>query len=142
MQAVVRRKGITVMPCSIFRISICIFRLVFEPHMHTNALDIFFLCFFQTSYGHSCIFFRSVVSVISLGKKQKQKQKSKTQRKKTGFPLVGWWCVINTVKKNHIQLRQIERAMAKQRLWQHLGPAELLSSLTRTVPGTYIRPQQ
>ena len=42
----------------------------------------------------------------------------------TGFPSVGW-CMINTVSKNHIQTRKIERGIAKQLLSQQHRSARL-----------------
>ena len=51
------------------------------------------------------VFFRIGLSVISL--------KQKKQTKKASFPFVAW-CTINTVSKNHIPIRNIERGIANQ----------------------------
>ena len=59
------------------------------------------------------VFFRIVISVISLGQKQKK-------TKKGGFQFVGW-CMVNIVSKNHTQIRKVERGMANLPLWQLLG---------------------
>ena len=42
------------------------------------------------------------------------------------FPLVGW-CMINTVSRNHVEMRKVARGIAKQRLCHttFAGPARM-----------------
>ena len=106
-----KNSGFSAMPRSILRVSIWKFNLVFVPHMQTNGKRALFF-FFSRQVTVAFVFFRIVVSVISL--------KQNTKQKRACFPFVGW-CMINTVSKNHIQIRSIERGVANLPLWQHLG---------------------
>ena len=83
------------------------FTLVFGPHAQRPA----FSFLIKTTSGRCC-FFRIVVSVKSLGQKQKLE--------KAGFRFEGW-SMINIVSKNHTQTRKIERGLANLPLWPLLG---------------------
>ena len=77
-QAVMRTSGITAMTNSILRVSIWIFNLVFEPHVPTKIQRLPACLSFSFLFRHvmvAFVFFRIVVSVISIEEQQKNKQK-------------------------------------------------------------------
>ena len=61
-----------------------------------------------------------MVAVVLFGSLYRSYLEQNKTKNGAGFPFVGW-CMINTVSKNHIKIRKIERGIAKQRLCQHLS---------------------
>ena len=98
-------------PAQFLRGSIRKVNLVFEPHAQTNGKVASFVFVFSRQVMTVFVFFRIVVSVISL---------ERTTIKRRVFRLlVGAWST--RCKKNHIPICNIGRGIAKQQHSQHLG---------------------
>ena len=105
------------MPRAILRLSIC----NFQPRIWTTCANKRKACPIAWS-----IFQTVMVAVVLFGSLYRSYLEQNKTKNGAGFPFVGW-CMINTVSKNHIKIRKIERGIAKQRLCQHVstlaGPA-------------------
>ena len=90
--------------------SIWNFDLVFEPHMQTNGNSAWNFLFIREVIV-AFELFRVVVSVTFY--------LSNNNKNLASFPVVAWR-ITNTVAKNRVQIRNIERGMANLPLRQHL----------------------
>ena len=125
---VVMRSGLTSMPRSILPISIWIFYIVFELHMHTNGKPAFLIPISDKLWP-LLYFFGSFY----------RPHLSDTNHKEGRLSIC---CLVldqHRVKK-HVQIRKIEWSIAKQRLWPHLGwSSSLLRRLIRLSSGQMSR---
>ena len=87
------------------------FNLVFEPHLKTNGKPACYI-YISREVIVALVFFRTVVSVVSLEQKKKKKLR--------GLSIC--WLVHDKHRvKNHVQIGNIERGMANLPLCYHLG---------------------